>query len=85
MKVHPEGLPASLTVWKGTPSAVACAWQSASVATGALPLSAQVPLVTELTGRSEGVHEMGTGVMAVHALKSSVLHASAATLCAPHS
>ena len=88
MKVHPKGLPASLIVWKGSPSDVAYAWQSASVATSALPLSAQVPLMAELVGKSEGVHVTGgtaASSMAVHALKSSVLHASAAASCAPHS
>ena len=64
--------------------------QSTSLLTLTRPLSSQEPLVVEGSASIEGVHVTATGgttagSMAVHALKSSVLHASAAASCAPHS
>ena len=72
-----------------SPPLSAAYWKhSVWVATAIKPLSAQVPLTVEVVLSILVVHGalMGTGVfMGVHALKSSVLHASAATSCAPHS
>ena len=85
---HPAGKVLTSTCAVASPPLSAANWKhSAMVATAIRPLSAQVPLVAELLDSEWYSHglTMGGGGGAVHALKSSVLHASAAASCAPHS
>ena len=71
------------------PTESAHAKQAAWSGAGIFPLSSQLPLTPEWSKSELVVHGSTTAPasvgMSVHALKSSVLHASAASSCVLHS